>query len=64
MIFNSLRIGTLDFTKDLIDFGLSRHPELVPTSSNNFIVNERKLKSFLKDILPVYLKENGFNIII
>ena len=64
MIFNSKLFWNIDLITEVLNFGKSNYPELIPLKENNFLVRSRKLKEAFDQLLPLYLRENNYNIII
>lgn len=55
MIFGS----RIDYIKDIYQFGMLRHPEKMPKYNGNKLKYSRDLEKSLKEIYPLYIKQNN-----
>ena len=62
-MINKKQLLSLDFVKEVFDYGSIYNPQLIPKHCNNFIVFARQYSDAYKKLLPLYLSENNYFIL-
>ena len=64
MIFNSKSQWNIDFIKEVYDFGKIHYPNIIPEKNNNLLAYSKRLAEAIDQLIPLFLKDNNYNIII
>lgn len=62
-LINKKQFLTLDFIKEVFNYGLIYYPELIPKHCNNFIVLIRQYNNAYRKLLPIYLSKNNYYVL-